>query len=256
MSSQLHPAVTISNIRTLIPVTLDIENGHYTTWSELFKIQCKSFQVYDHLQPRVTDTSSSSTTSSDKEKDKEKGQAPNIFRSPAHDYDAWTALANLFQDNKASRTIDLNNRFASTLLDQFPSMTAYCQAMKVIYDQLTNIGSPITDEQLVLQILTGLTEQYESVVLIIQQTKPLPTFYETRSQFCMAETRKINQAKQVAHIAGTALAATADSSSSHKPDTRSESERGRGRGRGRGHERGRNSSSRGRGGWNSSGYTT
>ncbi|XP_021971352.1 uncharacterized protein LOC110866512 [Helianthus annuus] len=171
MASQLHPAVTVSNIRTLIPVTLDIETGHYTTWSELFKIQCKSFQVYDHLLPRVTPP----TSSSDKDREKEKEQVPaetwerldsivlqwiygtissdllhTILKPNTTAYDAWIALANLFQDNKASRTIDSNNRFASTRLDQFSSMTAYCQAMKVIYDQLTNIGSPITDEQLVL----------------------------------------------------------------------------------------------------------
>ncbi|XP_021980556.1 uncharacterized protein LOC110876701 [Helianthus annuus] len=212
-------------------------------------------KVYDHLQPR--------TTSSSVEKDKDKVKAPTeswerldsivlqwiygtissdllhtILKPNTTAYDAWTALANLFQDNKATRTIDLNNRFSSTRLDQFQSMSAYCQAMKIMFDQLTNIGSSITDEQLVLQILAGLTEQYESVALILQNTKPLPSF-ETRSQLCMAETRKINQAKQAAQLAGTALTATADrnsssrSSDTRQPDNRTDSsERTRGHGRG------------------------
>ncbi|XP_021995398.1 uncharacterized protein LOC110892550 [Helianthus annuus] len=134
MASPLHPAVTVSNIRQLIPITLDIETGHYTSWSELFKIQCKAFQVYDHLQPRTTPA-----TSSDKDKEKEKPTESwerldsivlqwiyatisqdllhTILKPNTTAFDAWTALANLFQDNKATRTIDLNNKFASTRLD-------------------------------------------------------------------------------------------------------------------------------------------
>ncbi|XP_021975430.1 uncharacterized protein LOC110870557 [Helianthus annuus] len=156
--STIHPAATVTNIKALIPVTLDIESGHYTTWSELFKIQCKAFKVYDHLQP--PDVSSS-------EKDKEKA-APaeswerldsivlqwiygtistdllhTILKPNTTAHKAWAAMANLFQYNRATRTIDLNNKFANTRLDQFPTMSAYCQAVKVIFYQLTNVGSPV-----------------------------------------------------------------------------------------------------------------
>ncbi|XP_021980847.1 uncharacterized protein LOC110876997 [Helianthus annuus] len=143
-------------------------------------------------------------------------------------YAAWTALANIFQDNKATRTIDLNNKFANTRLEQFPSMTAYCQALKVIYDQLTNVGSPITEEQLVLQLLMGLTESYESTATIIQQTSPLPDFYETRSRLCMAETRKANQVRNAAQATGTALVASSNTRpppNSDNPGSRSGSSR-------------------------------
>ncbi|KAJ0828852.1 hypothetical protein HanRHA438_Chr17g0841921 [Helianthus annuus] len=267
MASPLHPAVTVSNIRQLIPITLDIETAHYTSWSELFKIQCKAFQVYDHLQPQTTPA-----TSSDKDKEKEKPTESwerldsivlqwiygtisqdllhTILKPNTTAFDAWTALANLFQDNKATQTIDLNNKFASTRLDQFPNMSAYCQVMKVIFDQLQNVGSPITDEQLVLQLLTGLTEQYEGITMIIQQTKPLPDFCDARSHLCMAETRKINQAKVAAQVAGTTLTATTDQHSlrsSRLEQQTKTSERGRGRDRGRGRGRGRGSSTRGRG---------
>ncbi|XP_022004170.1 keratin, type I cytoskeletal 10-like [Helianthus annuus] len=125
-------------------------------------------------------------------------------------------------------------------------MSAYCQALKVIFDQLTNLGSPITDEQLVLQLLTGLNDQYENTASVIQQMKPLPDFYDTRSRLCMAESRKLNQVRHAARTAGTALNATVESRD--KPEHREQradiSERGRGRSRGRGHGRGQN------GGWN------
>ncbi|XP_022003228.1 uncharacterized protein LOC110900657 [Helianthus annuus] len=128
-------------------------------------------------------------------------------------------------------------------------MSAYCQAMKVIYDQLTNVGPPITDEQLVLQILTGLTEQYEGIALLIQQSKPLPDFYEAHSRLCMAETRKVNQARNAAKAVGTSLNTVAECSDQPSRNDRNQNqpERGRGRGcvrgcgRGRGSARGRRS---------------
>ncbi|XP_022004533.1 uncharacterized protein LOC110902106 [Helianthus annuus] len=154
MASNLHPAVTVLNFKQLFPVTLDIETDHYTTWSELFKIQCKAYQVFDHLQPKPATSSF----------DKDKGMAQTeswewldsivlqwiygtistdllhaILKPNTTACDAWMALANLFQDNKATPIIDLNNKFAHTRLDQFSSMSAYCQAMKVIFDQLTNV---------------------------------------------------------------------------------------------------------------------
>ncbi|XP_021979431.1 uncharacterized protein LOC110875542 [Helianthus annuus] len=135
MSTPIHPAVTVSNIKALIPITLDIENGHYTAWSELFKIHCISYDVYDHLQPKkVSDASSSA----DKEQPKDKVVASlswerldsivlqwiygtistdllhTILMPNTNAHAAWTALANIFQDNKATRTIDLNNKFANT----------------------------------------------------------------------------------------------------------------------------------------------
>ncbi|XP_022038584.1 uncharacterized protein LOC110941266 [Helianthus annuus] len=155
-STSPHPAVSVTSIKTLIPVTLDIETGHYTTWSEMFKIQCKAHLVYDHLQPKsATETSSSSVSNKDKDKEQ---PAPTetwerldsivlqwiystistdllhtVLKPDTTAFDAWTTIANIFQDNKATRTIDLNNKFANTHLDQFPNMSAYCQALKVIF---------------------------------------------------------------------------------------------------------------------------
>ena len=50
-----HPALTVSNIATFIKVTLDIEKGQYITWSELFKIHARAYQVLDHIIPTSTE---------------------------------------------------------------------------------------------------------------------------------------------------------------------------------------------------------
>ncbi|KAJ0555878.1 putative RNA-directed DNA polymerase [Helianthus annuus] len=250
----------------------------------MFKIQCKAHLVFNHLQPKpATETPSSSDTSKDKEKEQTTPTETwerldsivlqwiystistdllhTVLKPNTTAYEAWTTIANIFQDNKATRTIDLNNKFANTHLDQFPNMSAYCQALKVIFDQLSNLGSPVTDEQLVLQLLSGLTEQYENTASVIQQMKPLPDFYDTRSRLCMAESRKLSQARHSAQSAGTALTATTESrqrddrdKSEHREQRTEYSDRGRARGRGRGRGgRGRNGGGRGRGGYGYSG---
>ncbi|XP_076912470.1 uncharacterized protein LOC143570794 [Bidens hawaiensis] len=57
MASNIHPAVTVTNIRTFIPIILDNASAQYVTWSELFKIHSTAHQVADHLQPPPATTS-------------------------------------------------------------------------------------------------------------------------------------------------------------------------------------------------------
>jgi hypothetical protein len=50
-----HPALTVPNITNFIKVKLDMEKSQYNTWSELFKIHAKVYQVIDHIIPSSTD---------------------------------------------------------------------------------------------------------------------------------------------------------------------------------------------------------
>ncbi|KAI3714849.1 hypothetical protein L6452_21809 [Arctium lappa] len=265
---KLHPAVTVSNIRTFVPITLDNEAADYNTWSELFRIHCTAFLVADHLEPRRP--SPTATSSTDKEKQSASppadswerldaivlqwiygtnstGLLKTVIKKSTTAYDAWKAIENLFQDNKATRALFLKQKFANTRLEKFSSMHAYCQEIKVLADQLNNVDAPVDEQDLVLQTIAGLTEQYETVGTILQNTKPLPSFFEVRSQLCMHETTKANQALHSAQQAATALHVQSQTRSfSANPNTTasqttSDTTRGRGRSRGRG--RGRSSSS-------------
>ncbi|KAJ9546561.1 hypothetical protein OSB04_019104 [Centaurea solstitialis] len=64
MDSKIHPAMTVSNIKNFIPITLEVETAHYTTWSELFQVHCTAYQVADHLLPKATADASSSKSPS------------------------------------------------------------------------------------------------------------------------------------------------------------------------------------------------
>ncbi|XP_076939076.1 uncharacterized protein LOC143607560 [Bidens hawaiensis] len=137
-----------------------------------------------------------------------------ILKKHTTAYAAWKALGDIFTDNKASQAIHLKNKFATTRLDNFPNMSAYCQELKVLADQLANVDAPVSDDDLVLQLITGLNEQYEGIGMLLQNTHPLPSFYAASSSVIREETRKSVQAAGAAAAAGTSLHAAAN-----KPDT-------------------------------------
>ncbi|XP_022041817.1 uncharacterized protein LOC110944461 [Helianthus annuus] len=140
--SKLHPAVTVSNIKALIPVTLDNEAADYNTWAELFRIHFTAYLVSDHLSPRPKASTSSTTTDKDKQPADSGSTASwerldtivlqwiygtismdllkTVIKTKTTAYDAWTAIESLFQDNKATRALHLKQKFANTRLETFP----------------------------------------------------------------------------------------------------------------------------------------
>lgn len=233
-ASKFHPALSVTNIKNLIPITLEMEKSQYNSWVELFKIHRRVYLVLDHILPTPPPSSSTAT----KEKDKEQQPPPPddpalwsrldavflqwIYGTTSNDLlrtilepdttaaAAWASLKNIFQDNKHSR-VYLERQFTNNQLDDFPNASAYCQELKVLADQLSNVEAPVSNNRLVLQLIAGLNENYDGVATLIQQTDPLPPFYEALSKL-MEETRKNQQTPSAANTAGTALLSTKSSS--------------------------------------------
>ncbi|KAJ9565690.1 hypothetical protein OSB04_001656 [Centaurea solstitialis] len=257
MDSKIHPAMTVSNIKNFIPITLEVETAHYTTWSELFQVHCTAYQVADHLRPKATAAApSSSTPSSDTEALWKRIDAivlqwiygtistdllHTILKPGNTAHEAWSTLSNLFKDNSNTRAVYLQQQFSNIKLENFSNMAAYCQEVevKLLADQLASVSAPVDNQRLVLQLLTGLTEHYDGISTILQNREPLPDFHEARSRLLMEETKRRHRTSTSA----TALA-TAVSIPRSSPDTlinpSTTTDRGRGRGRTRGRGRGRN----------------
>lgn len=84
--------------------------------------------------------------------------------------------------------IKLEEQFKSLKLGSL-STYVYCQAIQTAADNLANAGRPVSDEQLVLQTLHGLPEQYETFANFISSQNPFPTFTQLRSLVLMEEAR-------------------------------------------------------------------
>ncbi|XP_024963915.1 uncharacterized protein LOC112504210, partial [Cynara cardunculus var. scolymus] len=138
-----------------------IENVQYASWVELFKIHARDFEVLDHIIPLRDESADDTlwkhldaivlqwiygTISTD--------LLHTILEPQASAQIAWKHLLAIFQDNKSSRT-------------------------------LANVGSPVSNQLLVLQLLSGLSEAYDGVATIIYQSDPLPPFYKARSMLTL-----------------------------------------------------------------------
>ncbi|XP_047151379.1 uncharacterized protein LOC124823246 [Vigna umbellata] len=101
--------------------------------------------------------------------------------------EAWNRLRDKFQDNKYSRVVTLEHDFTHTDMANFPNVFAYCQHLKSLSNQLKNVGSPVDNNRLVLQMVSGLTEPYNGATTLIRQSDPLPHFYQARSMLTLEE---------------------------------------------------------------------
>ncbi|XP_012066916.1 uncharacterized protein LOC105629881 [Jatropha curcas] len=209
MAEKIHPATTITNIKLAIPLTLDYESAQYNNWATLFTIHTQATLTHDHITPITSSVTRSA------EEQAQWVRIDNIVRQWIYGtisndllntiinptdtaLDAWNHLADLFQDNKTARVIHLETKFANTHLQDFPDAKAHTRRLKVLADQLANVGEKVYDQRMVLRLLTGLTDVYEGFVTVVQNKVPLPTFSQARLMLLLEETTKAEHAKSEA----------------------------------------------------------
>ncbi|XP_059310387.1 uncharacterized protein LOC132061632 [Lycium ferocissimum] len=89
--------------------------------------------------------------------------------------EAWNRLVHLFQTtNRLGSCFDA--KFTNTKLVDFPNVKAYCTRLKVLADNLANVGHKVFNERLVLRLLRGLSEKYKTFRTMVQHRTPLPSF--------------------------------------------------------------------------------
>ncbi|XP_020205357.1 uncharacterized protein LOC109790584 [Cajanus cajan] len=113
-------------------------------------------------------------------------------------------MRDIFQDNKHSHAVTLEYDFTHTDMADFLNVSAYCQHLKSLSDQLKNVGFPVDNNRLVLQLVSGLTKPYNGVATLIRQSDPLPQFYQARSMLTLEE---VDLAKKVAQNSSSAMIA-------------------------------------------------
>ncbi|XP_071712847.1 uncharacterized protein [Rutidosis leptorrhynchoides] len=164
---------------------------------------------------------------------------------------AWERLRSIFSDNQNSRALALHNRFTNIKQDNFSSISAYCQEIKSIADQLSNVGDKVSDNRMVLQLVAGLNESYDTIGSRIAHAETLPKFYEARSMLILEESRKNRQASITLDAVDTALVATTNNmeprETTHSSDRNNNYQTNRGRGGGRNGGRSGRFGNRGRG---------
>ncbi|XP_055826300.1 uncharacterized protein LOC129894652 [Solanum dulcamara] len=100
----------------------------------------------------------------------------------------------------------------------FSNVFAYCQYLKSLAYQLKNVGSPVANDRLVLQLVSVLIEPYQGVNTLIHQCDPLSQLYQARSMLTLEEA---SHAKKVSQSSFAALVARSPEGPPDVPDNSS-----------------------------------
>ena len=137
--TKFHPALTITNVKSLIPITLDTEHGLYHSWAALFKVLVRVHDLHHHIIPPTEAKEVAAYTAS-------KAADPALWKRLAAAilqwiygtispdllhaillkddtvHGAWARLESLFQDNKASRATHLEEELVDLDFENFSSI--------------------------------------------------------------------------------------------------------------------------------------
>jgi hypothetical protein len=178
----VHPFASI-NVKHHVPTTLELKGGNFARWSSHFFAMCGKFGVLHHVDGSAPPPSNDSCWQ----------QADCCVRSWIFGSVAeavldmatttttqtarqlWVAIDGLFQANKAQRAIFLSHEFHS-MTQGDSSIDDYCFRVKTTADKLHDVGHPVDEAQLILNLLRGLNEQYSGTADHIATTSLTLTY--------------------------------------------------------------------------------
>ncbi|VFQ95791.1 unnamed protein product [Cuscuta campestris] len=154
---------TISNIKLHILVQLSLSEPNYKKWSRLFRLLILRFNLKGYIDGTTIASSADDaewyqfdaliqgwilSTITDEVSDL-------VLANNLSAHARWTAIYNLFHNNKHAREMQLEHYFRTTVKGQL-SINDYCHLLKNLSEYLDDVDAPITEHALVLQVLQGL----------------------------------------------------------------------------------------------------
>jgi hypothetical protein len=208
-------------------MVLEMKHSNYGKWSSFFRSLCGKFGLLQHIDgtpaPQPADSAWQMAdycvcswiygSVSDGVLDLARGATEQNARQ------LWVAIETLFEANKAPRAIFLSHEFHS-MTQGDSSIDDYCLRVKTTADALRDVGQPVPEATLVLNLLRGLNKQYSNTADNIASSDNL-TFASARNQLLLKELRLANETKNesatamVAHTASSCGSSSCRSSPSH-----------------------------------------
>jgi hypothetical protein len=98
----------------------------------------------------------------------------------------WLAIENQFLDNREQRTLHLDAAFRIFVQGDL-SVHEYCRKFKAMADGLADLGAPVEDRILILNILRGLNQRFEHAGSIIRRYSPFSNFLKVQDDLLLEE---------------------------------------------------------------------
>ena len=209
-------ACAVQNIKNLIPIVLDLKSFHYSKWCGYHLLALGWFSLKDHV---LSDESCSSDPAWNRMDCVVVSWIFNTISTElldiihAHDgvsaRASWFGIEQQFLGNRESRALLLDAEFCNLNQGDL-SVDDYCRKMKGMADSLADLGEPVSDRTLVLNVLRGLNERFQFMVQLITRQKPFPSFADVRADLRLADLN-------MGQSSGTPTAFLASSSSKSPP---------------------------------------
>ena len=110
----------------------------------------------------------------------------DLVRNSADAHRAWLALEGQFMGNAEARALRLDASFP-TFVQGDTSVGEFCCRMKGMVNSLGDLGWPVEDRLLVLNVLRGLSDRYAHLRTWITRQRRFPTFQQVRDDLVMEE---------------------------------------------------------------------
>ncbi|XP_039818400.1 uncharacterized protein LOC120680884 [Panicum virgatum] len=128
-------------------------------------------------------------------------------------YGAWTSIKEEFLGNAHHRATQAHQEFHSHAQGDL-SVSEYCSQLKRLADTLRDVGEPVTDSGMVINMLRGLNPKYGHVVTMVNAARPPMTYLQAR-RFLLQEESWLANSTRLA--TSTALLAKATAGASAAP---------------------------------------
>ncbi|KAI4984574.1 hypothetical protein ZWY2020_017204 [Hordeum vulgare] len=196
----LHPhaalwaqANSIENIKSLIPVTLDLKASNFSKWRNFLTIAVNQFALTDHLEPAPPPADAEwlrmdSTVLRWLYGSINPDIADMVMAAGTTAAAVFAGITSLFRDNQQARVGCLGQKFRN-IVQGDKTVTAYCLEQKTVADALADVNASVSDDALVWNTIKGLNDHYKDIGNLAPLIKPFPTFLEFRNMLLLQELK-------------------------------------------------------------------
>jgi hypothetical protein len=184
-------AAVVLNVCQLVNIVLDSSSTNYASWHDLMEQPLQRYALIKH----VTDDAPSNDPGWIWMDSVVLNWISNSISTDLHQVvrehgcmmrHLWLAIENQFLGNCEQRTLHLDAAFR-TFVQGDLSINEYCRKFKVMADGLADLGAPIEDRILIINILSGLNQRFEHVGSIIRRYSPFLNFLKVRDDLLLEE---------------------------------------------------------------------
>ena len=108
-------------------------------------------------------------------------------------FDMMNALLNAYEVNNATRVLALKRKLNHIQIKNGESINYYFLRVSDIRDELSSIGTIITDKKLTLMAIDGLPDSWETFAQGINAKDNFPDFKKLKNNILQEESKKLKK---------------------------------------------------------------